>query len=155
MDFEQIQQLMDKLEASKLSKLVIKQGDFELQIEKEGEAQTLQYAPLPPQPMRYVENMTLDEAPQKGSSAHAKSELEGTIVKSPLVGTFYNSPSPKDPSYVKVGDIVKSGQVLCIIEAMKVMNEITSEHSGKIVEILVDNAQPVEFGQHLFRIKHA
>ena len=79
---------------------------------------------------------------------------EGLIeVSSPMVGTFYRSPSPDDPAFVKVGDEVKSGSVLCIVEAMKLMNEIESEVSGTIVEILVDNAQPVQFEQPLFKIK--
>lgn len=74
-------------------------------------------------------------------------------VQSPMVGTFYRAPSPEAPPYVEVGDIVRPGQVLCIIEAMKIMNEIEAEVAGKIIEICVDNAQPIEFGQVLFRIE--
>ena len=76
-------------------------------------------------------------------------------VTSPIVGTFYRSSSPDKPSYVEVGDTVKKGQVLCIIEAMKLMNEIESETAGKIVQILVENGQPVEYGQPLFVIEPA
>jgi acetyl-CoA carboxylase biotin carboxyl carrier protein len=79
----------------------------------------------------------------------------GTIVTSPFVGTFYRSPSPDSPSFVDVGSVVKKGQVLCIVEAMKLMNEIEAEVAGKIAEILVQNATPVEFGQALFRIEPA
>jgi acetyl-CoA carboxylase biotin carboxyl carrier protein len=75
------------------------------------------------------------------------------IIKSPLVGTFYRAPSPDSPPYVEVGDEVKKGDILCIIEAMKIMNEIESEVDGKVVEILVENAKPVEFGQPLFKIE--
>lgn len=75
------------------------------------------------------------------------------IVKSPFVGTFYASPSPSDPAFVKVGDSVNSGSVLCILEAMKIMNEIESDASGKIVEICVENESLVEFGQELFKIQ--
>jgi acetyl-CoA carboxylase biotin carboxyl carrier protein len=85
------------------------------------------------------------------------SEEEGTeelhIVKSPIVGTFYNTPAPNAPPFVKLGDVVKVGQVLCIIEAMKLMNEIESDEGGEIVRIYVENGQPVEYGQSLFAIK--
>lgn len=77
---------------------------------------------------------------------------EGNIVVSPMVGTFFNSPSPKKPPYVKVGDKVKKGDILCIIEAMKIMNEISSRFDGEIAEILVDNEDMVEYNQPLFRI---
>ena len=79
----------------------------------------------------------------------------GDEIKSPMVGTFYLSPAPDADPYVEIGSTVKKGQVLCIIEAMKLMNEIESEHDGKIVEILVENAQPVEYNQPLFRIEPA
>jgi len=74
-------------------------------------------------------------------------------VRSPIVGTFFRSPTPGGESYVNIGDVVKKGQILCIVEAMKLMNEIKSEVKGKILEILVDNAEPVEFGQPLFLIE--
>jgi acetyl-CoA carboxylase biotin carboxyl carrier protein len=77
------------------------------------------------------------------------------IVKSPIVGVFYGSPTPEAPQFVKVGDRVKAGQVLCIIEAMKMMNEITSDADGEVVEILGQNQEPVEFGQSLFKIRKA
>jgi acetyl-CoA carboxylase biotin carboxyl carrier protein len=76
-------------------------------------------------------------------------------VTSPIVGTFYRSSSPDKPAYVEVGDVVKKGQVLCIIEAMKLMNEIESEAAGKVVQALVENGQPVEYGQALFVIEPA
>ena len=76
-------------------------------------------------------------------------------IKSPMVGTFYRSPSPESPAYVNVGDTINVGQVICIIEAMKLMNEIKSEVKGKIVDIQVDNAEPVEFGQVLFVVEPA
>jgi len=82
-------------------------------------------------------------------------EKPGTLVTSPFVGTFYRAPSPDSPPYVDVGTKVKKGQVLCIVEAMKLMNEIEAEVEGKIAELLVQNATPVEFGQPLFRIEPA
>ena len=89
-----------------------------------------------------------DDAPAKAEAAKAA----GLEVKSPMVGTFYSSPEPGAKAYVSVGDRVQKGQILCIIEAMKIMNEIESEYSGVVREVLVQNAQPVEYGQVLFRV---
>src|SRR5690242_15036004 len=95
-------------------------------------------------------------APAAAAPAAPKPEVKpGTIVTSPFVGTFYRSPSPDSPPFVDVGTVVKKGQVLCIVEAMKLMNEIEAEVAGNVAEILVQNATPVEFGQPLFRIEPA
>ena len=97
-------------------------------------------------------------APQgKGSQAATpKAEAKNTIeIKAPMVGTFYRSPSPEAPAYANIGDTIEPGQVICIIEAMKLMNEIKAEIKGKIVDIQADNAEPVEFGQVLFVIEPA
>ena len=108
--------------------------------------------PLPAQP-------TVSAEPAEPKSQEAKAVAPpasgGDEIKSPMVGTFFRSPSPDADSYVEVGTTVRKGQVLCIIEAMKLMNEIESEQDGKIVEILVENAQPVEYNQPLFRIEPA
>ena len=100
------------------------------------------------------------QVPVEPKAQEAKPEtpaasVGGDEIKSPMVGTFYLSPAPDADPYVEVGSAVKKGQILCIIEAMKLMNEIESEHDGKIVEILVENAQPVEYNQPLFRIEPA
>jgi acetyl-CoA carboxylase biotin carboxyl carrier protein len=87
-----------------------------------------------------------------GAKAEAKSDKPGTIVSSPFVGTFYRAPSPDSPPFVDVGQKVKKGQTLCIVEAMKLMNEIESEVDGTVAEIFVQNATPVEFGEQLFRV---
>jgi acetyl-CoA carboxylase biotin carboxyl carrier protein len=98
-------------------------------------------------------------APAPASKEVKKEELAAApagnvkIVTSPMVGTFYRSPSPEAPPFVEMGSIVKSGQTLCIIEAMKLMNEVESEYGGKIVSILVENGQPVEYGEPLFHIE--
>lgn len=91
-------------------------------------------------------------APVAAVPTPAAQEEKGQLVKSPLVGTFYNAPSPDSPAYVKVGDTVKKGQILGIIEAMKLMNEIESDYDGVVTEILIKNEETVEFGQPLFRI---
>jgi acetyl-CoA carboxylase biotin carboxyl carrier protein len=91
--------------------------------------------------------------PATGPSAVADPAAAGTVVKSPIVGTFYRSPDPNAPAFVSVGDRVKEGQILCIIEAMKLMNEIEAKVAGRIVKILVENAQSVEYGQALFLIE--
>ena len=153
MDFDQIQKLMDKLESSKLSKLSIKKGAFELTLEKESAARL--ELPSSFVPARAVEVPLSAEGHQKEKSSAHSSSPSGHIIKSPMVGTFYKSASPGDPSFVKLGDAVAKGKVICIIEAMKVMNEIQSEISGKISEILVEDGHSVEFGQPLFRIEHA
>ena len=93
--------------------------------------------------------------PDKGTASGGITERKAgtTDVKAPMVGTFYKAPSPDAPAYVNVGDVIEPGQVICIIEAMKLMNEIKSEVKGKIVDIQVDNAEPVEFGQVLFVVE--
>ena len=91
--------------------------------------------------------------PAEAAAAPAAAEVKHHQVKSPIVGTFYDSPSPGSPTFVKVGDVVEVGQVLCIVEAMKLMNEIESDMAGEIVERIAQSGQPVEYGQPLFAIK--
>jgi acetyl-CoA carboxylase biotin carboxyl carrier protein len=90
---------------------------------------------------------------QIAPEAQDKNLVKTVEIKSPMVGTFYRAPNPEAPAYAEVGQIIEPGQVICVIEAMKLMNEIKSEIRGKILEILVDNAEPVEFGQPLFLIE--
>lgn len=94
-------------------------------------------------------------APAPSAAPAKAADKPGHVVTAPLVGTFYRAPSPESPPYVDVGTIVKKGQVLCIVEAMKLMNEIEAEVGGRVAEIFVQNATPVEFGQPLFRIEPA
>lgn len=94
-------------------------------------------------------------APAAAAVASAPAESPGVGVESPMVGTFYSAPSPDQPAFCKVGDKVSQGQTLCIIEAMKLMNEIEAEVSGTVLEMLVENGQPVQFGQVLFKIDPA
>ncbi|HEX2583445.1 MAG TPA: acetyl-CoA carboxylase biotin carboxyl carrier protein [Chlamydiales bacterium] len=149
MDLEQIEKLMAKLETSKLKKLVIKKGDFELQLEKEGEVQVVAAAPHS-RPIAAENGPELSPKGERGGGR--KLDADGIYVTSPMVGTYYASPSPDSPAFVKVGDRVEESTIVCIIEAMKVMNEVKAGRSGVIAEILTENAQPVEFGTKLLRI---
>jgi acetyl-CoA carboxylase biotin carboxyl carrier protein len=104
--------------------------------------------------IEFVPQAAAPQSPQEAKSAKEAEKAKNTAaIKAPMVGTFYRSPSPEAAMYVNVGDTIGIGQVLCIIEAMKLMNEIKSEVRGKVLEILVDNAEPVEFGQVMFVIE--
>jgi acetyl-CoA carboxylase biotin carboxyl carrier protein len=150
MDIQQIKELMTQLEESKLTKLIFKKGDFELHLEKEP-------ANLPAPRSRVVsieaESAFQSEVPLKGErGGSVRVDAPGTYVTSPMVGTYYSCPAPGQPSFVKVGDTVDANTVVCIVEAMKVMNEVKAGISGIVAEILNDHSQPVEFGTRLLRI---
>ena len=140
MEYEKIKQLMTDMGNSKLTSIDIEFPDgVKIKMEKNATAvATVQQV--------VVEENVSDPEPKK-QAVHT-----GNIVKSPMVGTFYIKPSPTSNPYVEVGSEVKKGTVLCIIEAMKLMNEIESEFDGKIAEILVKDGEPVEYGMPLFRI---
>ncbi len=140
---EELKIYADFMKEYGLEYLEVKKGDFHLILSKKGE--------------EVRESRVIEERPKVDiekiieESKHTSQELENIVyVKSPLVGTFYRAPSPTSPPFVEVGSSVKNGDVLCIIEAMKVMNEIKSDHDGIVKEILVENGKPVEFGQVLF-----
>lgn len=161
MEFDQIIKLSTYVEGSKLKKLHLKKGDFELSIEKEGEPQSAGVAPLHATP-RTIENPELNSHPEhtqkvekvgKGGWPHENVAVGGRFIVSPMVGTFYASPAPDQPSFVKIGDTVNEDTVVCIVEAMKVMNEVKANMKGKVVEVLVDSSHPVEFGTKIFRVE--
>ncbi len=128
-----------------LDYIEVKKGDFHLILSKKGqELQELKKG--------VIKNINPEEVTEKSKENIQKME-NIVYVKSPLVGTFYRAPSPESPPFVEVGSKIKKGDVLCIVEAMKVMNEIKSEVEGTVKEILVENATPVEFGQVLFVIE--
>jgi acetyl-CoA carboxylase biotin carboxyl carrier protein len=145
MDLEPILALIKALDSSSLQRLKLTSGDFTLELEK-GQTYILEESPKEPTrtsaPKQSVEEPVQPQ--EKKSNYH--------VIKSPLVGTFYRSPSPEAPPFVEIGDIVSPGQTLCIIEALKVMNEIESDVRGKIENILVENGEIVEYGQPLFEI---
>jgi len=148
---------MNIKEIKEMINLMNDNGLVELEIEKEGMRIRLKKTssgidgysgPI------VVERENIPGQIQRQSSEIAKESSTKTVeIKSPMVGTFYRAPSPEAPAYVEVGQTIEAGQVICIIEAMKLMNEIKSEIKGKILEILVDNAEPVEFGQAILLIE--
>ena len=144
---ECVEALAKIVKENKLSKIKISTEQMDIVIEGECHAAAPVMPPMPPMGM---------PAPAGGAPAAAAKpaeEAKGNIITSPIVGTFYSSPAPEKPDYVKVGDSVNAGDVVCIIESMKLMNEINSEFSGKVAEIYVNNGEPVEFGQKLMRIE--
>ena len=161
MDFKQIQELVKMINKSNIGELTIEQKDFRITI-KQKEEQVTQivsapvsapaYAPAPAAPAAAPQ--AAPAAPEKAKAADSSSSNLVTI-KSPMIGTFYRKAAPDKPNFVEVGDDVTSGKVVCIIEAMKLFNEIESEVSGKIVKVLVDDASPVEYDQPLFLVEPA
>ena len=145
MDIRKIKTLIEMLEESNLNEIEVSQGDESVRISKGKD------------PLDYVENNQINTSISSQEKV-SKNEDEtrkfvGNQVKAPLVGTFYRKPSPDSDPFVKVGDIVKKGQVLCIIEAMKMMNEIKSEFDGEVSSIEIEDGQPVEFGQTIIVIQ--
>jgi len=153
MDIKQIQDLIKFVAKSGVNEVSIEEQDFKITI-KTSKEPTYVNATLP-QTQQPVSNAPAPVAAAP-VAAEPKAAVEDTskliTIKSPMIGTFYRSSSPDKPLFVNVGDSVSAGQVICIIEAMKLFNEIESEVSGKIVKVLVDNAQPVEYDQPLFLV---
>ena len=168
LDVEALRQIVEVVEASEINHLIWRNGDEKLIIRRGApvtqvvHAGSSHSAPAPvsvhavsapaPAPVAEPPRPSIGNRP---TAPAAPAEKKGHVITSPFVGTFYRNPSPDQPPYVEVGSTVRKGQTLCIIEAMKLMNEIESEVAGKVAEILVENAQPVEFGQALFRIEPA
>ncbi len=147
MELEKIQKLAELMNAQGLTRLTLKEQEQSLELCREPAAGTV-YVPAPSVAPAAVPFMS-----PMAASAPAPSAVEGTAFPSPMVGVVYLAPSPDAAPYVSVGSKVKKGDVLCIIEAMKLMNEITAEQDGTVSEICVENAQVVEYGQPLFRLK--
>mgnify|MGYP005747937393 FL=1 len=144
MDIRKIKTLIEMLEESNLNEIEVSQGEESVRISKSSNQNNfVSNAPL-------NNDININSSSNEVKESH---ELRGNLVTSPIVGTFYRKPSPDKEPFVKVGDIVNKGDVLCIIEAMKMMNEIKSDFDGKITSIEVDDAQPVEFGQTIIVIE--
>lgn len=169
MDFRQIQELIKMVNKSNIGEITIEQEDFKISIkQKEEAAQLLSSAPYPVHSLPISVGPPQISVPQTAPAAASAPAAGGekpkaadspnsntTIVKSPMIGTFYRRPSPDKPNFVEEGDIITTGKVICVIEAMKLFNEIESEISGKIVKILVEDSSPVEFDQPLFEVETA
>lgn len=171
MNFKEIQDLIKLINKSNLSEFKMKEGEFELSIRTD-KYQRIRTQPGQPQPAPVIPVASspipiqpayqaspapekAPEAPKAREAAPAKAESDDAHyieVKSPMVGTFYRSGSPEKPPFVKVGDTIEPGQVICIVEAMKLFNDIESEVSGKIVKVVVEDAAPVEYDQVLFLV---
>jgi acetyl-CoA carboxylase biotin carboxyl carrier protein len=158
MNLKELKELIEMLKNTDISELEIERSGVKVRLRKGGDVTfhptmpRMEYPPAAIIAPSVVEPLrSLEQAPA-AAPAPAADQVK---VTSPIVGTFYRSSSPEKPSYVEVGDVVKKGQVLCIIEAMKLMNEIESEAAGKVVQALVENGQPVEYGQPLFVIESA
>ena len=173
MEFKQIQELIKSINKSNISELSIQDGDFQITIKQGMEAnpemmqQQMQMHMMMPMHQMSMPAMqpqqlpmgqpaqAIPAPPTPASPADAGGAGKANQIKSPMIGTFYRSSSPDKPPFVNVGDEVKKGQVLCIIEAMKLFNEIESEVSGRIVKVLADDASPVEYDQPLFLVEPA
>lgn len=151
MDLRKLKTLIDLVAESDIAELEVTEGESKVRIVKSGAAPQNQVVMMQPQALAQSPMPSSSAAPQVVVPA-ASAEPQGHIVKSPMVGTFYRSSAPGSPPFVEVGATVKEGQTLCIIEAMKLLNEIDADASGVIKQILVENGQPVEFGQPLFII---
>jgi len=159
MDKKFIFELLESIKGSKIEEVEISSKDIKIKVKQYVAPKKIvqQLSAGNTQNIPSVESLELSDK-EKNEDKEVKAKEEKTekkyhVIKSPLVGTFYRAPSPGAPPFVEEGDIVSKGQVLCIIEALKVMNEIESDIDGKIVKILVENGQPVEYGQELFYIE--
>jgi acetyl-CoA carboxylase biotin carboxyl carrier protein len=151
MKAKEIQELIDYISNSGLAEVKIKTEEFELSIKKYAEGPQIVHAAAPAAPAP----IPTPAAPAPAAPAAAPAPSNLVEIKSPMIGTFYLTPNPDSPAFVSEGSSVKAGQTVCIIEAMKLFNEIESEVSGKIVKILVSNATPVEYDQPLFLVDPA
>ena len=153
-DFKELGELLAAIASNNITELTLKNADFELTVSK-GNSQltngsiSTTFADLSTQ----VIALPAPESPAHGAESNAPAiDTKWVAVKSPMVGTFYRSPAPDEPAFASIGDRIRIGQTVCIIEAMKLMNEIESEVVGQVMEVLVENGQPIEFGQPLMYI---
>ena len=155
MDLRKLKTLIDLVAESDIAELEVTEGESKVRIVKSSAIPQNQMVMMQPQNMQQhyaPAGAPAHPAPAAAPVAVVAAEPTGHIVKSPMVGTFYRSSAPGSPAFVEVGSTVKEGDTLCIIEAMKLLNEIDSDMSGVVTKILVENGQPVEFGQPLFVI---
>ncbi|RMO06543.1 acetyl-CoA carboxylase biotin carboxyl carrier protein [Pseudomonas savastanoi] len=150
MDIRKVKKLIELLEESGIDELEIREGEESVRISRHSKTPAQPY--YAPAPVAAPVAAPAPAAAPAAAEAPSAPKLNGFVVKSPMVGTFYRTPAPTSPAFVEVGQTVKKGDTICIVEAMKMMNHIQAEASGVIQSILVENGQPVEFDQPLFTI---
>lgn len=154
MDIRKIKKLIEMLETSGIAELEITEGEESVRISRYGQTPPMPAMPYPPQAYNITAPAPAAAAAPAAEAAPAgKTAPDGKIIRSPMVGTFYNAPAPDADPFIKLGDDIKAGDTVCIIEAMKMFNRIEADFGGKIVEILVENGQPVEYDEPLFVVK--
>lgn len=149
MDLRKIKTLIQLLQESELAEIEVRDGEESVRLSR---ASTVTAAPAAPA-VAVAAAPSVAPEPAAAPEPASPAQPQGEQVTSPMVGTFYAAPSPTSPAFVKVGDRVNAGDVLCVIEAMKTMNHIESEYSGEVAAVLVENSEPVEYGQPLFIIR--
>lgn len=170
MNAKELKAILQALQEHEVNELSLETPDYKLSVKRGPDAPTVHYMTAPPAPVAHAAPSPAAPAPAAPApavpapavvhsaptpAAKAEDSSKYAEVKAPIVGTFYSAPSPEAEAFVKEGDVVKKGQVLCIIEAMKLMNEIESEVAGTIKKIMVKNAEPIEYGQVLFLVEPA
>jgi len=158
-DFQELRELLSAIAQTDITEFILKSDDFELTLRKDsivqpGNANVIIQETLPPAAVATQTKTNVEPAPvtTEPASSPPLDQKKLLDITSPMVGTFYRAPAPDDPPFVDIGDRISNGQTVCILEAMKLMNELESEVSGQIVEILAQNGEPVEFGQVLMRV---
>ena len=151
MDLRKLKKLIDLVQESGIGEIEITEGEEKVRISRQSAAPAMMMAP--PAMQAYVPGPGMPGTPAMPAAPAAPPQPTGHSLKSPMVGTFYRAPSPGAPPFVEVGQAVSKGQTLCIIEAMKLLNEIESDAAGTVKAILVENGQPVEYGEPLFVIE--
>ena len=149
MDFKEIKKLVELMSEMALTEIEVEESGRRIRIRKE------LFAPAREKSLSPLMNHSTEKEPTLQQESKEEDEEKTVLVRSPIVGTFYKSPSPDADAYAEIGETVKKGQILCIVEAMKLMNEIESDVEGKIVEICVEDGAAVEYGEPLFRIEPA
>lgn len=154
MDLRKIKKLIEIVEASQIAEIEVREGEESIRINRHGPAATMSYmaAPMPMAAAPVAASAAPAAAAPAGGAPAAAAQPEGHAVTAPMVGTFYRAPSPGAKAFVEVGQRVAAGATLCIIEAMKMLNQIEADKDGVIKAILVENGQPVEYGQPMFII---
>ena len=163
MDFSDIERILELVRVHDLAEFELERDGLKLRVRKAGASPTFHAAPMQMMPAAAPHELPPPATPPPmlaAGAAPARTDAEAesvelAVVKSPIVGTFYRCPEPGAPAFVEIGQRVKKDQVLCIIEAMKLMNEITSEYDGEVVSAYVENGKPVQYGERLFAIKTA